>query len=90
MNRKRWFYLALLLLYTGILIGVQFHSHAAGPEQLTAHCKSCQISQTSYDSVQSRDLCLSQPVLHSTDPDTRAPIIRELLEVSPGRAPPLS
>ena len=90
MNRKRGFYLALLLFYAGILIGVQFHSHAAGPEQLTAHCKSCQISQTSYDSVQASDLCISLPVSHSTDPETKAPIIRGLLEISPGRAPPLS
>jgi hypothetical protein len=89
MNRKRWFYLALLLLYSGILIGVQFHSHATGPDQLTAHCKSCQVSQTSYDSVQSRDLPISQPVLHTTAPITRTLVIHDLLEVSPGRAPPL-
>lgn len=89
MTRYRWFRLVLLILYVGILIGVQLHTHAAGPDQLTAHCKSCHVSQTVYDAVQSRDLRISLPVLYSCDSHADALIVHELNRVSRGRSPPL-
>jgi hypothetical protein len=90
MKRLRWSCLILLLLYAGMLIGVQFHTHSLGQDQLTAHCKSCQISQTVYDDVKSKDIHISQPVLHYQEPETPAFTSRELQQVRPGRAPPLS
>lgn len=90
MKRLRWTYLALALFYTAMLVGVQFHKHSIEQDQLTAHCKSCQISQTVYDGVKAGDLQISQPVLHYHEQQSLALAIHELQEIHSSRAPPLS
>jgi hypothetical protein len=90
MKRLRWTYLVLALFYAAMLVGVQFHTHSLEQDQLTAHCKSCQISQTVYDEVKSGDLQVLQPVLHYQQPESLAQTIHELQEIHSSRAPPLS
>jgi hypothetical protein len=90
MKRLRWSYLALGLFYAAMLVGVQFHAHSVEQDLLTAHCKSCQISQTVYDEVKAGDLQFSQPVLHCQVEASLALAIHELQEIHSSRAPPLS
>jgi predicted transcriptional regulator len=90
MKRLRWAYLALALFYAAMLAGIQFHTHSVQQDHLTAHCKSCQISQTVYDEVKSGDLKISQPVLHYQEQECLAQTIHELQEIHSSRAPPLS
>jgi len=51
MKRFRLLHFAVLLFLAGVIVGVQFHSHAPGQDLLTAHCKSCHVSQAVYDFV---------------------------------------
>ena len=90
MKRFRSFYLVLALFYAAMLVGVQFHTHSVEQDQLTAHCKSCQISQNVYDEVKSGDMQVAQPVLHYQEQESRAQTIRELQEIHSSRAPPRS
>ena len=90
MKRLRWTYLALALFYAAMLAGVQFHKHSVEQDQLTAHRKSCQISQTVYDAVKTGDVQVSQPVLHYQEQECLAQTIHELQEIHSSRAPPLS
>ena len=89
MKRLRWCYVAVALLYAAMLVGVQFHTHSLKQDQLTAHCKSCQISQTVYDEVKWGDLQVLQPVLHYQQRETLAQTTHELQEIHFSRAPPL-
>ena len=88
MKRFRWAHFALLLIYAGVLIGVQFHSHATGPDQLTAHCKSCHISQTVYDNVPTKELKSAEPTFYFCKPETETLIAQDLKQVRSSRAPP--
>ncbi|MCI0413094.1 hypothetical protein L0222_09865 [bacterium] len=90
MKRLRWSTLILALFYAAMLVGVQFHTHSVEQDQLTAHCKSCQISHNVYDNVKSADIQIAQPVLHYQEQESLAHSIRKLQEIHSGRAPPLS
>ena len=90
MKRFRWSYLLLALFYAAMLVGVQFHSHSVEQDQLTAHCKSCQVSQSVYDEVRSGDIQVAHPVLHYHEQESLAQTIHKLQEIYSSRAPPLS
>jgi len=82
--------MVVALFYAAMLVGVQFHTHSVKQDLLTAHCKSCQISQNVYDNVKSGDIQIAQPLLHYQEQESLAQTIRELQEIHSSRAPPLS
>lgn len=90
MKPFRYTALALLLLFTGTVIAMQFHSHPAGQDQMAAHCKSCQVSHSSYDTVQSKELGDHHLLLHFAEFHKPAFYIEELQHIISNRAPPLA
>jgi hypothetical protein len=90
MKRSWWLSLALLLVYTALLIGAQFHTHAAGTGQFAAHCKSCHVTQTVYDSVQTKEFWIPQIILGKVESDSPVFVYHDLQEIPSGRSPPLS
>jgi len=90
MTRFRLLSAALLLLFAAMVVGVQFHAHTPGQDQLAAHCNSCQVSQAAYDSIDTNVIAVSEIAFPYQAPQISALIYDELIDVRLSRAPPIS
>jgi len=88
MTRFRLLNFAFLLFFAGVMLGVQFHSHPGGQEQL-AHCKSCQVAHATFASVNANILNIGEiSIPYQVQQATPLSII-EGVHARLGRAPPI-
>jgi len=90
MKRFRLLRLALLLFFAAIVVGVQFHMHAPGQDQVTAHCNSCLVSQAAYDYVNANVISLSEIAVPYQATEIAVLKKFESFDEHLSRAPPIS
>ncbi len=88
MRRLHRFALVLLLIYAGMLVGLNYHTHPNGKDPLTADCKSCQVSQLAFEQVSSVDPSPQQQSVCGYFLQSPETVVSELSVVHDGRAPP--
>ena len=89
MKRFRLLHLALVLYFAAMVVGIQFHIHAPGQDQLTAHCNSCHAAQAAYDSVNANVICISEFAVSYQAPRITVAARLEPFDVRLSRAPPI-
>jgi hypothetical protein len=85
----RWTAILMLILYSGLVLGMDYHSHKSD-QQISVHCKICDFSQASSDSPSHFASVLQMNPMGMVPSAIVVLQYRDMVHSQTGRSPPLS